>query len=245
MTLPEVMVAMLIFGLLGTGIAASFIQSRKLTEGSVAQANAQAAVESYMEQMENMLLTDLTCPTTNAGTVLRDSQGNPTFAALGMIPTRKTNAVQPDDVLVWSNNGSGTPTIPLLSSIIPGVTHTSALNTALSTGIVDNLKEIPATPNNPGATTTWSTLWPSADNYAPTGAPALTTPTPSQNNLHMDIWVWVTDLTQTNSATSATNKNGNAQTVYGITIIYMWQFNNGAGIQYFLGTLHSIRSVLS
>ena len=224
---------MLLFGVLATGIAASLIQSRRLTEGSVAQANAQAAVESYMEQMENMLLTDLTCPFKNDGTQLADAQGNPTFGALGMIPTRKTNAVQPDDVLVWSNPAA----IPLLSNVTPGVTPTTTFP-----GVVDNLKEIPSTPNNPGQLTTWATLWPTANNATPAGAPPLATPNPSTNNLHMDIWVWVTDLSQPNAATGPGNKNGNAQTVYAITVIYMWRNSSG---EYFIGTLHSIRSSLS
>jgi type II secretory pathway pseudopilin PulG len=241
MTLVEVMMAIIIFAIMATGIAATLLQSRRLTEGSVAQANAQAAVESYMEQMENMLLTDLTCPTLADGvTVLKDAQGNPTFGAFGLIPTRTNNNSTPNDPLVWSNTGSGHPAIPNLASIIPGVTHTLTFP-----GVVDNLKEIPATPNNPGQPTTWAALWPSADNSAPAGAPGPTTPFPSTNNLHVDIWVWVTDLTQQNAAASSTNIYGNAQTVYGITIIYMWLYNSPAGKQYYIGSLHSIRSILS
>jgi hypothetical protein len=235
MTLLEVMVAMFLLTLLSIGTAAALLQSRRLTEGSVAQANAQAAVESYMEQMENMTLKNLTCPNTSGGVQLVNAQGNPSFAAGGMIPTQKTNVVA-SDALVWSNTGAGIPTnIPLLSNVNPGVTPTS-----IFPGVVDNLKEIPATPGNPGAPTTWGALWPTANNPAPP-----VTPAPSKNNLHMDIWVWVTDLTQPNASTDSTNKNGNAQTVYAITMIYMWQFNSPAGIQYFIGTLHSIRSPLS
>jgi type II secretory pathway pseudopilin PulG len=251
MTLVEVMMALLIFGIVATGIIASLMQSRRLTEGSVAQANAQAAVESYMEQMENMLLSDLTSPYTNAGTQLVDAQGNPTFGALGIIPTRKTNAVAPDDVLVWSNTGSGTPTIPILIVSGPGKNFTIGTTpTTNFPGVVDNLKEIPSTPNNPGAQTTWAAIWPSANNESPAGAPPVTdpprtTPTPHQNNMHLDIWVWVTDLTQPNAVTGTSNPNGNAQKVYGITMIYMWQYNSSAGLQYFLGTLHTIRSILS
>jgi prepilin-type N-terminal cleavage/methylation domain-containing protein len=245
MTLTEVMVAMLIFGLMSAGVVAGLVQSRRLTEGSVAQASAQAAVESYMDQLESMSLQQL---------LNLDSNNNPQWTPLYAIPTQKTeDPVTGLDPLVWSNIAAanppaqgfgGLPTIPQLSTLrlTPGVTPA---------GVVDNLKEIPADTNNPGAQTTWNGktgIWPGA-NYGTANLPEDSNGNviqPHTNNLHVNIWVWVSDLSDPNPAVDATlNPTGNAQAVYGITIIYTWQFNNGLGTQYYMGTLHTVRSSLT
>ncbi|HXA14553.1 MAG TPA: prepilin-type N-terminal cleavage/methylation domain-containing protein [Opitutaceae bacterium] len=213
MTIIEVAVALSILGLVFAGVLGGLIQSRRLTEGSVAQSSAQAAVESYMEQMLSMPLASLTGSINGINTN--------TAPAPYQIPTMKdeTNT----DYLEISNNGSTTPTIPDLSTLTPGVTPTTPA------GIIDNLKEIPANPNNPGTLSTWTVIWPNAQ----LATSNQTNATPRTNNLHMNIWVWLTDLSGTTP---------NAQTVYGITMIYTWQFWDGFGTQYFMGSLRNIRS---
>jgi hypothetical protein len=183
------MVAMLIATFLFLGIIATLIQSRRITESSVAQNAALSAVESYVEQMKSMTSAQLNT--------------NP-------IPTQlnyNTNATLAPS--------TGTP--PLLSSFTPGTTPT---------GITDNLQDIPSNVNNPGAAVAWTTLWPNAQNF-PTGGAA----NAYRNDLHLDIWVWINNLTPTYPSTAS---------AYGITIIYTWQFWNGFGNEYHVNSLRTI-----
>jgi Tfp pilus assembly protein PilV len=227
-TLVEIITALFVLWLVIAGALAGLIQSRRLTEGSVAQSSAQAAVESYMEQMMSMPLASLIgtnnngINTSNTNTyITATSGGTSTGSQWYVIPTQKDETNY--DGLEISNNGSSTPTIPDPSTLTPGKTPITPA------GVIDNLKEIPANPNAPGTLTTWSALWPNAlSTSIPTN-----TATPRTNNLHMNIWVWLTDLS---------NTTPNAQAVYGITIIYTWQFWDGFGTQYFMGSLRNIRS---
>jgi len=234
MTLVEVMVAMLIAVLIMTGVAGGLIQSTKSAAGSMTEISVEAAVESYLEQMQSMPLSSLITPNQANNKPCTNPDGTPNWAAGGIIPTQKTNATQADDVLEWSNSGSGNPTIPSLSTFTPGITPA---------GVVDNLKEIPGDPNNPGSAPTggWAAIWPKA-NLATAN---VTNPAPKTNNLHMNVWVWITDLSAPTPGASTANPNGNVQSVYGITVIYTWQSNNGFGPQYHMGVLHCIRSNLS
>jgi type II secretory pathway pseudopilin PulG len=229
MTLVEVMVAMTILATVCAGLLGGMVQSRRLTEGSNAQASAQAAVESYLEQLENM---DIHLLVGNA------PQGAPSiipnWAANYDIPTQQDSTLG-GDPLRWSNTGTGSPAIPQLETLTPGVTP------GTPAGIVDNLKEIPFNPNNQGVAATWASIWPNAINTTNPDNSA----NPKTNTLHMNIWVWVTDLTAANSNPSAANPTAFAQSVYGITIIYTWQFYDGFGTQYFMGTLHAVRSPIS
>jgi hypothetical protein len=47
------------------------------------------------------------------------------------------------------------------------------------------------------------------------------------------MWVWISDLT---SATA------NAQKIFGITVIYTWQYQDGGRSRYSMGTVHAMRS---
>jgi hypothetical protein len=223
MTLVETMVALLVGSLVFAGIIGGLVQARQLTARSVAQATVEATVESYMEQMKSMPLQNLICPTGAPA----NADGSPSWTKEATITIQTATG---NDTLIWSDNGS-TTTIPPFSDLIPGVTHPA--------GVVDNLKELATNPQNPGAPTTWKAIWPYAANLPATGIP-------SQNNLHLNVWVWVTDLSDPDPATTAQNTNGNAQAVYGLTIIYTWQFYDGlGGTRYFMGSLHAIRSSLS
>ena len=216
MTLVEVMVALTIVVMVFAGTLAGLVQSRRLTEGSLAQSNAQAAVASYMEQLKSMpiyqLIGDPNQTVDNAGNY------TPNLGASFSLPTIQNDSTAGADPLMTSNGTA----IPTISSLIPGQTPT---------GVIDNLKEVPANPSNPGSATTWNAVWPAAQ----LSTANETNTTPMSNNLHVNIWVWVTDLSGTSTY---------AQNVYGITMIYTWQFKDGLGTQYFIGTLRSVRSIV-
>ncbi|HXA81353.1 MAG TPA: hypothetical protein VNV14_08775, partial [Opitutaceae bacterium] len=100
MTLVEVMTALLIATLVFCGVIAVLIQSRRLTEGSVAQNAALSAVESYIEQMKCMNANNLTATP---------------------IPTQKN--YDSTDLSGQLTPSTGTP--PKLSSFTPGNTSTA------------------------------------------------------------------------------------------------------------------------
>ena len=244
MTLVEVVVAIFVMVMLTLGLLAVMMQSRRLTEGSIYQQTATTIAEGYLEQMRNMDLASL-CN--------YDANGNAQLTASYTIPTLYP---QPD-ASAEAISGPiattiGTPPSP--TSVTPGTTPS---------GVVDNLKSFDMTKgygatnvssadttNSSGgvtvnavtATSTWQALWPGANNYptASTGTssststnPTPTTTTPGVNDLHMDLWVWVTDL----SGTSAT-----ATKVYGITLFYSWQYRDGNRVRYAMNSLRTIRS---
>ncbi len=59
MTLIEVAVAMTLLALFVTGLFASIIQSRRLTEASIYQNAANTVIQGYIEQMKNMEFEEL------------------------------------------------------------------------------------------------------------------------------------------------------------------------------------------
>ncbi len=244
MTLVEVMVAIFVMVMLTLGILAVLMQSRRLTEGSIDEQTATTIASGYLEQMRNMDLGSL-CNL--------DTNGTPQLAASYTIPTLypqpDTSTEATPDPLATS---VGTPPNP--STITPGTTPS---------GVVDNLKSFDmaktygstnigssdtsdtsggVTLNAVTATTTWQALWPGALNYPTTTTgttsstttnPTPTTTTPGINDLHMNVWVWITDLSGTNA---------NATKVYGITLFYTWQYKDGARIRYAMNSLRTIRS---
>jgi prepilin-type N-terminal cleavage/methylation domain-containing protein len=217
MTLIEVMTAVMLIAVLFTGIIGGIIQAHRIGASSVAQASVLATVESDMEQMKSMPLSQL------LGSP--DAYGNyPSSTwtkASWPIPTLGSDPVPANNGLVWSDPAQ----IPNPSTLVAGQNPT--INNSHNV-IVDNLKNIIADPNNEGAATSWSSIWP--------GAIQLPGTNPKSNDLHLNIWVWVSDLS---------NPGSNVQGAYGITIIYTWQLNDGFGTKYFMGTLHAIRSTLS
>lgn len=219
MTLAEVMVALAVLTLALGGILATLLQSRRLTERSVTQNSALTIVQGYIEQMKNMELVQVT-----GG---QDLKGNPVLVpASHAIPTL-LDSTTPDGLLT----SAGTP--PALNTITPGITPE---------GIVDNLraldtaKDYSATSSTSTDTsgtgttqsTTWSAIWPKARTF-PSARVGLT-------DLKLNLWVWVSDLSNTSTA--------QAQRVFGITIIYTWQYRDGARTQYAIGSVRTIRSVV-
>jgi type II secretory pathway pseudopilin PulG len=251
LSLVEVMMSIVVLSLLTLGVLAALLQSRRATEGSVYQVTATTVATGYLEQLKSMNLGQLIAPL--------NSEGVPDFSTSYMIPTLypqpDANAEATSDPLYTS---IGTP--PALSSITLGTTPSGGF-------IVDNLKSFDMAKNagdanigvvdttNTGtvggtstninsveAYTTWQAIWPGAQNYpaATTGTvtttiknPTPTTTTPGVNDLHMNIWVWVTNLSGTTT---------NAANVYGITLYYAWQYQDGGRTRYAIDSLYAVRS---
>jgi type II secretory pathway pseudopilin PulG len=218
MTLTEVMVALFILSCSISGILAVQLQSRRLTEGSVYQNTALTIVQGYLEQMKNMNMNQLyPTPTVGISALFNDST---------------TDYIQ-----------CCTGAVPALNTITPGVTPGGA-------GIVDNLRGFDmtkdpkattetSTDTTNGATTAqvaWTTVWPKAIGYATAASNGVPGSTTGNNDLHLNLWVWVQDLS--NSTTT------NAKQVYGITIIYTWQYLDGGRTRYAIGSVRNIRSIV-
>ena len=114
---------------------------------------------------------------------------------------------------------TGTP--PSITSFNPGSTPS---------GCVDNLKDFPMyTGSSSGTSSSWASIWPGA-----TSTPATT---PYTNDLHLNIWLWVTDM-----STSGVTNSG---TAYAVTMIYTWRVNDGGRVKYFDDQIHAIVSSVS
>jgi Tfp pilus assembly protein PilV len=221
MTLVEVVTALAILAMTLTGILAIQMQSRRLTEGSVYQNTAITVVQGYLEQMKNMDLNSL---------VHADSNGNPQLGTTFAIPTLYSDSV-PDNIK------TSTGAIPALASITPGTTPAGVQDNLKS---FDMAKDIRAgetmTSTDTSATTLqipWSTLWPGALDYTNASSFGLISANTGTTDMHLNLWVWVTDLSGTTTY---------AQKTYGITIIYTWQFLDGNRIRYTVGSVRSVRS---
>lgn len=218
MTLVEVIISMTVLAVAMGGIFASLMQSRRLTEGSVVQNSALTIVQGYIEQMKNMELKEVVGGVDTDGVPLLNTNS---FGIPTQLDATTTDTLQ---------TSTGSP--PLLSSIVPGVTPS---------GVVDNLRgydilkdstdtSLDLTDSGDAATgsVVWTTAWPGASTY-----PAATTV--GRTHLKMNIWVWVTDLTGSSSS---------AQRVFGVTLIYTWQYLDGGRVKYHLGTVRTIRSTV-
>lgn len=221
MTLVEIMVAMGVLALAMGGIFAALMQSRRLTEGSVVQGSVLTLVQGYVEQIKNMELAQMV-----GGT---DLKGLPVLASSSFTIPTLLDDTHPDPLVAIPVPVGGTAP-PAMSSLTPGVTPT---------GLIDNLKNFDiakdasaltesATDTSLADMTTqvaWSTAWPGAQNY-PTG-------TVGRTDLKLNMWVWISDLT---------SASANAQKVFGITVIYTWQYLDGGRAKYNMGSVHAIRS---
>ena len=225
MSLAEIIVALFVLSLSISGILAVQMQSRRLTEGSVYQNTALTIVQGYLEQMKNMSLKSLINP---------DVNGNPQLTVSFSIPAlfsdTTTDSIQ-----------TSTGAVPALNTITRGVT---------TAGIIDNLRgfDMAKDPNATTETSTdttagvataqvpWTTVWPNALNYSTATSNGVVSTTTGKNDLHLNLWVWVQDL----SGSTTTN----AKQVYGITIIYTWQYLDGGRTRYAISSVRSVRSVV-
>lgn len=169
MTLMEVMFASIFMLAVVIVTFAGLMQSRRLTEGSVAQNMALTIAEGYMEQIKSMTLINVVGGTT-------DTSGNLVLTTSSYsIPTQlDANTSDP----LYTSTGSP----PALSSLTPGTSPS---------GVVDNLKNFVVNSSVTPTQTTWQSVWPNANNYPTT--------TVGRTDLKMNIWVWVTDLSGSTS----------------------------------------------
>ncbi len=252
MSLVEVVTALGILAFTLGGVLGALLQSRRMTEGSVAQNTALTIVQGYLEQLKKMELKDL-LGSANA-TLPIDGNGNPTFYTAGSykVPTIRgpdTNVATTASIadaltVVPLAQGSSAP--PLPSSITPGTTPTGAVDNLRN---FDMAKDYTATEMSTTDTTTvgteattqtWTAAWPGATSYPPyTNIDGSTNTTVSTTvgatDLRLNLWVWIKDLG--GSTTNAAN-------VYGITIIYTYQYRDGARTKYVMGSIRNIRSLV-
>jgi len=252
MTLVEVVIALGIFALALGGVLAALLQSRRLTEGSIAQNTALIIVQGYLEQMKKMEIKDLLGSAYASSPT--DTNGKPSFytAASYKIPTIRgpdtttstTASIADSLTVVPLAQGSSAP--PTLSSITPGTTPTGAVDNLRN---FDMAKDYTATQMSTSDTTatgttvatqTWTAVWPGATSYPPyTNTDGTTNPNVSSTvgatDLKLNLWIWVKDLTASTP---------NATYVYGITIIYTYQYRDGARTRYVMGSIRNIRSLV-
>lgn len=222
MTLVEVLIASGVLTLTLGGLLATFMQSRRMTEGSVYQNAALTIVQGYVEQMKNMDIGQLV-----GG---YDASGNPQINTSSFsIPLYYSDAT-----LDAMQTSTGTP--PTITAINSGVTPSGG-------AVVDNLKtfdmakdltatDMTNTDNLNYATTaqvTWQSVWPGAQNY-----PATTVRT-GKNDLHLNLWIWIKDESVTAHRTSK---------VYSITVIYTWAYTDGGRIRYVSDVIRTLRSAV-
>jgi type II secretory pathway pseudopilin PulG len=136
MTLVEVCVAFTVLMLLMGGLLTALIQSRRLTEGSIAQNSALIVVQGYLEQIKNMDFSALPYYESNGSTL--HAGADTASGHQAYIPTLSDENTA--DPLVIS---PGSPVS--LASVTPGATTPS--------GVVDNAKSvvISQTPGTPSA----------------------------------------------------------------------------------------------
>lgn len=114
MTLLEVLFATAILTLAVGGLFATFLQSRRLTEGSVYQNAALTIVQGYIEQIKNMELGQM------LGSTTTDASGNPIPATGSYVIPVYYDKNTPDSL----KTSTGTP--PTITAINSGATPTGA-----------------------------------------------------------------------------------------------------------------------
>ena len=222
MTLVEVLFAVGVLTIALGGILATFLQSRRLTEGSVYQNAALTIIQGYIEQMKNMDMGQLLGST--------DANGNAV-----LVTTSYSIPVYYDkNTLDALKTSTGTP--PSFTSINNGVTPS---------GVQDNLKSFDMAKDLDAvdmanvddlsyATTaqvTWPTAWPGALDYS-TANPSAGA---GNSSLKLNVWVWVKDVSV---AAQRSNK------IYSITMIYTWAYKDGGRVRYVTDAVQCMRSAV-
>ncbi len=207
-SLFEVMISMGIMAVIMSSVLASFVQTRRLAAASVAQNCAVTIVQGYIEQLKNMPLQNFI----NADAT--DPQFNPRLTVSYELPTMKDQSTTPITLFT-------TPSTVAIATLTGGTLGVSP------TGAVDNLQTFDMDSRNASGTSTWTSVWPSANNYPTT--------TPGRADLRMNFWVQITDLTPTSSPKCK---------AYGITLVYTWQYTNGSRVSYFKDSVRTVRSAV-
>lgn len=222
MTLVEVMFAVGVLTLTLGGLLATFMQSRRLTEGSVYQNAAVTIVQGYIEQMKNMDLGQMV-----GG---YDASGNP------LLNTGSFSIPVYYDKYTLDSLQTSTGTPPAITAINNGVTPAGG-------AVVDNLKtfdmakDLDATDMTNvdnlsyamTAQVTWQSVWPGAQNY-----PASTVRA-GKNDLHLNVWIWIKDESVAAQRSSK---------VYSLTVIYTWAYTDGGRVRYVSDVVRTLRSAV-
>jgi hypothetical protein len=232
LTIIESVISLCILSLAVGGILAAMMQTRRLTEGSIAQNTALTIVQGYLEQLKNMNIGSTDTALTKDGALV-NSLSNLTSPQ----PIRSLFSDATTDIITPS---TGTP--PALSTLVPGTTPKGV-------GIMDNLRSFdmakdPTAKTETSADTTtgaataqvpWTTQWPGAASYTGAASNGVLSATTGRTDLHLNLWVWIQDLS---------NVLTNAKNVYGITVIYTWQYSDGGRIRYAMGSVRTMRSIV-
>ncbi len=227
MTLVEVMFSVAVLTIAVGGLLATFLQSRRLTEGSVFQNAALTIVQGYLEQIKNMDITQMVGGADTTGQPLINTAS---FSIPVYYDRNTPDALQ---------TSTGTP--PSITAINNGVTPA---------GVVDNLKtfdmekdlsqvNMTGTDTLSYATTAqvaWATVWPHANNYPVTSNGADVLINVGKNDLHLNVWVWITDVSVAAQRSSK---------IYSITLLYTWAYNDGGRTRYVSDVIRCLRSAVT
>ena len=225
MTLFELIFAVAIVTIAVGGILATFMQSRRLTEGSVYQNAALTIVQGYIEQIKNMDFGQM------LGSTATDTSGNP-------IPATGSYTIPvyfDKNTLDALKTSTGTP--PTIASINSGVTPTGVQDNLKGYDMAKDLDAVAMTnvddlSYSTTAQATWQSVWPGATDYT-TAFPAATT---GKKDLHMNVWVWIKDESVAAHRSSK---------IYSITLIYTWAYADGGRTRYVTDTVRSLRSAVA
>ncbi len=230
MTLVEVAVAMGVMSIMMAGILAALMQTRRLSNASVAQSCALTIVQGYAEQLKNMPLNQF------VNSLPTDPEDNPNLTSSIILPTLKDQSATVIQLTT-------TPQTTTLTSGVAGLTaYYNSLATEISTltgatpgttptGVVDNLQTFDMDSRVGATTTTWAAIWPGA-NTTLTPYPSTT---PGTTDLRMNFWVKIFDLTPTASSKCK---------AYGFIIVYTWQYLDGGRIRFAKDSVRSVRSAV-
>lgn len=213
MTLMEVITALAIMTMIIGGVLATLLQTRRLGTASIAQSCAITIVQGYVEQLKNIPFKDFINGTGSQSDI-------PQLSASYSLPTKK-DQTSSDPINTIETTPPSIPASTLLNGT-PGVTPT---------GVYDNLQSFDMDSTNTAGTTTWAAAWPGAN----TSLVPYPTNKPGANDLRMNFWVQITDLTP-----NATPKCK----AYGILIVYTWQYIDGGKIKYAKDSVRTIRSAV-
>lgn len=147
-----------------------------------------------------------------------DKQNNPRLTVSFALPTLKDQS----STVVSLNTTPSTVALYTMTGARPGVTPTD---------VVDNLQSFDTDSRGATGTATWASIWPGANSTLT----AYPTTVPGKTDLRMNFWVQISDLTPASSVQSK---------VYGVVIVYTWQYVNGGLIKYRMDSVRTMRSVV-
>jgi len=207
------MIAMAVSVTIIGGVLAAFVQTRRLAAASIAQNCAVTIVQGYIEQIKNIQLMDFVNGTPG------DALNNPNLAVSYDLHTQKGPSTA-DEISLHT-----TPSTVAAATLLNAAVGTTP------TGVYDNLQTFDMDIHNANSNNTWAAIWPNAN----TALVAYPSTTPGSNDLRMNIWVQISDLTPTAAATCK---------AYGVLVVYTWQYTDGAKIRWGKDSVRTVRSIV-